>query len=162
VKDTEPAVAPGAGAPPARERQPWVRGQAAVLGVVAVGGVAGACLRYGAFVAWPTPAAGFPTTTFVINTVGCAAMGVLMAVLTAASAPHPLARPFLGTGVLGGFTTFSAYALDGERLLDHGHPVTAIAYLVLTVVAALTAVTFGTATTRLVLPRLVAAVRESR
>jgi CrcB protein len=53
---------------------------------------------------------------------------------------HPLLRPFVGTGVLGGFTTFSTYAVDVERLVDGGRPGVALGYLALTVLAALAAV----------------------
>jgi CrcB protein len=125
--------------------------RAAVVGVVAVGGVAGSCLRYGAALVWPTRPDGFPWTTLGVNLTGCAAMGVLMAVITALPAVHPLARPFLGTGVLGGFTTFSTYAVDGRRLLAAGETGLAVAYLLATVAAALVAVAAGTLLTRLAL-----------
>jgi CrcB protein len=136
----------------------------AVLGVVAVGGSAGACLRYGAALLWPTPVGGFPTTTWLVNVVGCAAMGILMAVITATPSVHPLVRPFLGTGILGGFTTFSTYAVDAQRLADVGRAGVAVAYLAATVVAALTAVTVGAAVTRLLLralPRLAVTLGRS-
>jgi CrcB protein len=66
---------------------------------------------------------------------------------------HPLVRPFFGTGVLGGFTTFSTYAVDIEKLLDAGHPRTGLAYLAATLLAALAAVWLAaTATHRLLRP----------
>ncbi|OHV45575.1 MULTISPECIES: CrcB family protein [unclassified Pseudofrankia] len=123
----------------------------AVIAVVAAGGVVGACLRYGAALAWPTPQAAFPWTTWAVNTAGCAAIGVLMAVVAARRAVHPLVRPFLGTGVLGGFTTFSTYAVDAQRLLDAGRAGLALAYLAATMAAALAAVTVASAATRLTL-----------
>jgi CrcB protein len=136
----------------------------AVLGAVTVGGCVGACLRYAAGLLWPTVPGGFPATTLVVNTAGCAAMGVLMTVITTVPAAHPLVRPFLGTGVLGGFTTFSTYAVDAQRLLDAGRAGTALAYLAVTVVAALAAVTVGAVATRLALwavPRLALTFRRS-
>jgi CrcB protein len=57
-------------------------------------------------------------------------------------------RPFFGTGVLGGFTTFSTYAVDIQRLIDAHHPRTALAYLFATLLGALAAVWLAVAATR--------------
>ncbi|MGW6274913.1 fluoride efflux transporter CrcB [Streptomyces sp. NPDC055060] len=111
-----------------------------VVAAVAVGGAIGASARYGASLIWPTDPGTFPTTTLLVNVVGCAVMGAFMVLLTEARTPHRLLRPFFGTGVLGGFTTFSTYALDIERLVEGGHARTGLAYLALTVLAALAAV----------------------
>ncbi|MFG2328710.1 fluoride efflux transporter CrcB [Streptomyces sp. NPDC048604] len=122
---------------------------AGVVVAVAVGGALGAAARYGAGLAWPTPAGAFPWTTFGVNVLGCAAIGVLMVLVTeTAAVPHPLVRPFLGTGVLGGFTTFSTFALDTQRLLAAGETLRGLAYLAATPVAALAAVAAGTAAAR--------------
>ncbi|MEU6288069.1 CrcB family protein [Streptomyces sp. NPDC015140] len=119
--------------------QGW-RVQAPVVAVVALGGGAGAAARYAAALWWPTRSGGFPWTTFWVNVAGCAAMGVLMVAVTEVWDVHRLVRPFLGTGVLGGFTTFSTYAADIRGLLADGHPGTGLAYLAATPLAALTAV----------------------
>jgi CrcB protein len=119
-----------------------------LLGAIATGGALGACARYAAALAWPTRAGAFGWTTMAVNAVGCAAIGVLMALLGADRLAHPLARPFLGTGILGGFTTFSTYTVDVERLLDDGRPWTAMAALALTPTVALAAVWAATAATR--------------
>ncbi len=66
--------------------------------------------------------------TLVVNLVGCALLGALVVLVTEAWTSHPLARPFLGTGVLGGFTTFSAYALDVADLVERGDHALAVAY----------------------------------
>ena len=58
----------------------------------------------------------FPWTTLLVNGVGCAVIGVFMVVITDVWAAHRLVRPFFGTGVLGGFTTFSTYAVDIQKL----------------------------------------------
>lgn len=122
---------------------------AAVLGVIAAGGVIGALARAGAQVAVPHRPGEFPWATFAVNVAGCLLIGVLMAMLAARPA-HPLTRPFLGVGVLGGFTTFSAYAVDAQRLLTDGAAGTAGLYLAATVLGALAAVAAGdTVTTRL-------------
>jgi CrcB protein len=132
------------------QRRELRRAPVRLLTVIAVGGAAGACARRGASLAWPTPAGGFPWATFAVNTAGCAALGLLMVMITEVRPAHPLVRPFLGTGVLGGFTTFSAYAVDAERLLDAGRPGLALAYLGLTVLAALAAVWTAVTVTRLI------------
>ncbi|MEV0003593.1 CrcB family protein [Micromonospora sp. NPDC050980] len=128
---------------------------AAVLGVIAAGGAAGALARAGAQAAVPHPPAAFPWATFGVNVTGCLLIGALMAVLTTRPA-GPLVRPFLGVGVLGGFTTFSAYAVDAQHLVTAGAPGTALAYLAATVLGALLAVAVGDAVTG----RLLAARRR--
>ncbi|MFE1175579.1 fluoride efflux transporter FluC [Streptomyces sp. NPDC058773] len=122
-----------------RRAAPW-QGQWPVIGVVAVGGALGATARYGAALLWPTTGGSYPWTTLAVNVVGCALMGVLMVMITEVRAAHRLARPFLGTGVLGGFTTFSTYAVDIQRLIAAGHPAEAIACLAITPLGALAAV----------------------
>jgi CrcB protein len=111
---------------------------------VAVGGALGSAARYGLAVAWPTPPGGFPWATLVTNLAGCALLGALMQVITTRIAPHRLVRPFLGTGVLGGFTTFSTYAVETQGLLAAGRPALAVAYVLGTLAGALAAVLFGT------------------
>ena len=64
-----------------------------------------------------------------------------------------LLRPFVGTGVLGGFTTFSTYAVDIQRLVTGGRALLALAYLLATVVAALAAVWVAAVGTRALVER---------
>ncbi|WP_328299595.1 CrcB family protein [Streptomyces sp. NBC_00435] len=112
-----------------------------VLAAVAAGGAAGAAARYGVALLWPAAPGSFPWGTFWVNVAGCALIGVLMVLVgEGGRSAHPLVRPFLGVGVLGGFTTFSTYAVDFARLLDAGEAGTALAYAGLTVAAALGAV----------------------
>jgi CrcB protein len=75
-------------------------------------------------------------------------MGVLMVLVTDVWAAHRLLRPFLGTGVLGGYTTFSTYAVDIRGLADAGRPGPALAYLAATLCAALAAVWLASAAAR--------------
>ncbi|MGV9537494.1 fluoride efflux transporter FluC [Streptosporangium sandarakinum] len=131
-----------------RQRGELSRSHHAVLAFVAAGGAAGATARYGAGLLWPTPDGSFPWTTLGVNAVGCLLIGVLMAVLAAASAAPAWVRPFLGTGVLGGFTTFSTFSVDIQGLLLGGRPGVALAYLAATPVAALIAVTAGSRVAR--------------
>ena len=127
-----------------------------LLAAVAVGGAIGASARYGAALLWPTPADAFPWTTLTVNAVGCAVIGAFMVLVTEVWTAHHLVRPFFGTGVLGGFTTFSTYATDVRRLIEDGHPRTALAYLALTLALALAVVWAAATVTR----RLVAAARR--
>ena len=88
--------------------------------IVFLGGGVGAALRYGAGVAalqvlGPTS---FPWGTFAVNTVGCFFMGLLAMWLRGSDEPLTLWRLLLGIGVLGGFTTFSSFALESVDLLE--------------------------------------------
>jgi CrcB protein len=129
----------------------------AVVGVIALGGAIGSLLRYQAGVIWPTSAGTFPTTTLVINVAGCLVIGAFLTGVTELWDSHRLVRPFFGTGVLGGFTTFSTYCLDIVNLIRLGHPVPAVCYLFLTVIGAMLAVALGMFGTR----GVVAARRKS-
>ncbi|QNP68787.1 fluoride efflux transporter CrcB [Streptomyces roseirectus] len=123
-------------------------GQVPVVAAVALGGTLGSLARYAAGLAWPARTGGFPWTTFAVNVVGCAVIGVLLVLVTEILTVHRLVRPFLGTGVLGGFTTFSTYTVDIRKLLGDGHPATAFAYLAGTLCAALAAVWLAANATR--------------
>lgn len=118
-------------------RRHRLREHAAVLAAVAVGGAIGACSRYGASLLWPTEPGAFPWTTLAVNITGCAAMGIVMVLISEVWSAHRLLRPLVGTGILGGYTTFSAYAAEIQHLADTGHAGTGLAYLALTVLAAL-------------------------
>ncbi|MGF1236459.1 fluoride efflux transporter CrcB [Streptomyces sp. SID8499] len=122
------------------QRRELGRGQWPVIAAVAVGGAVGACARYGAALLWPTATGAFPWSTFWVNVIGCGVIGVFMVIITDVWAAHRLVRPFFGTGVLGGFTTFSTYAVDIQRLVDGGHARTGLLYLAATMLAALAAV----------------------
>src|SRR5450631_1841950 len=127
------------------------REDASVLAVIAAGGAIGATARYLIGQAWPTPIGAFPASTLAINVLGCALIGVLMVLITDVWSGQRLLRPFLGTGVLGGFTTFSTYAVDIQRLVAGAHLGTALLYLAVTPIGALLAVwAAATATRRLV------------
>lgn len=139
---------------PAQRREfsgahPWV------LGVIAVGGALGSLARYAIGQLLPTQPGGFPLATFVINVGGCLLIGVLMVLITEVITDRPLLRPFIGVGILGGFTTFSTYANEVRGLLRPGSVPVAFGYAAATLVAALLAVLAGMVAAR----RLVAARR---
>jgi CrcB protein len=116
---------------------------AALLGAVAAGGVLGAEARYAVARLWDSPVGGWPWDTWLVNVSGCFLIGVLMGVLTAVRRPHRLARPFLGVGVLGGFTTFSTAMVQVPALLGAGRPGLALLYLAGTAASALVATAAG-------------------
>ncbi|MFD5123564.1 fluoride efflux transporter FluC [Streptomyces sp. NPDC058385] len=124
---------------PAQRRENRLR-QVPVVAVVALGGAIGASARYGASLLWPTAPDAFPWTTLIVNAVGCAIIGVFMVVITDLWAAHRLVRPFFGTGVLGGFTTFSTYATDIQRLVNGNEARMGLVYLAVTLAAAMVSV----------------------
>lgn len=124
-------------------RVPWL-----VLAVIAVGGAIGAVARYALLSAFPHPAAGFGWAAFGVNVSGCLLIGVLMVVITEVRQAHRLARPFLGTGVLGGYTSFSTYVVDIQHALIAAAPQAALAYAAGTLAAALAATWAGIRLTR--------------
>jgi CrcB protein len=124
-----------------------------VLAAVAVGGAVGSVTRYGVAVAMPHRADTLDWATVVVNVVGCLLIGGLMVAVTEVWTTHRLVRPFLGIGVLGGFTTFSTAAVDTVTLGRHGHRLLAAGYFGGTVLAALAAVLLGVAGTRMITMR---------
>jgi CrcB protein len=116
-----------------------------VLLATAVGGVLGAEARYGLDSALPHAGNAFPWSTVLINVSGCLLIGALMVLLLELTYPHRLARPFLGVGVLGGYTTYSTFAVD-VLMLRH-RPLVALGYLGLTVLGCAAAVWLSTALT---------------
>lgn len=120
----------------------------ASLAAVAGGGAVGAVARSLALSAGPSP-----WTTLVVNVTGCAAIGVLMVLAVDRWPDARLLRPLLGTGVLGGYTTFSTFAADVQGLVGAGRLLTAAGYLVLTPVLCLLAVTVAVALTRSLVER---------
>jgi len=125
-----------------------LRGQARPTAAAAAGGVLGALARWAVGLAAPTAPGAFPWATLGINVLGSLLMGVVVALVVERPGAHPLLRPFLGVGVLGGFTTFSTFAVDAEALLAGGHRTTALLYLVGTAVAAVAATALGLWLTR--------------
>jgi len=128
-------------------------GQGPVVVVVAIGGVLGSLARYGAGHAWHDAPAQFPWTTLGVNVAGCALIGVLMVLVIERGPVHPLWRPLLGTGVLGGFTTFSTYTVDLQRALAADRWGQAAGYGGLTLIGALAGLAAATLGTRLLVGR---------
>jgi CrcB protein len=111
--------------------------------LAAVGGALGALARWGVASALPHPSGSWPWATLLVNVTGCLLIGVLLAVVLARFASSAWLRPFLATGVLGGYTTFSTFALDTVALIDAGRSAAAVGYVVASVVGGALAVTAG-------------------
>lgn len=113
------------------------------LFLVMIGGAIGAGLRYEvgrASLRLMGP--GFPWGTLAVNLAGGLLMGVLAGVLARADGGEP-ARLLLGVGVLGGFTTFSAFSLDTYNMVTRGQAEFAIAYVVASVVGSIALLFIG-------------------
>ena len=121
--------------------EPDLRAQAPLVAAVSAGGVLGALARYAVSVAWPHAPGDFAWSTWAVNISGCFLIGVLMVLVERRLAGRHLVRPFLGVGVLGGYTTFSTSVVDAQQ----ARPAVALLYLGATVVGALLAVGAGTA-----------------
>ncbi|MFF5213656.1 fluoride efflux transporter CrcB [Micromonospora sp. NPDC000442] len=145
----QPPVDPDVDLSVPRQRAELRSGSTSLLAAIAVGGMVGAVVRHGLAVAFPHPPRGFPWATFAVNVSGCLLIGVLMVLITEAWTAHRLVRPFLGVGVLGGYTTFSTYAVEAQQAVAAGAARTGLLYLAGTLVAALVAVRVGLTLTRL-------------
>lgn len=110
----------------------------------AIGGAIGAAARYGVNVATPKLLGhGFPWGTMIANVAGSFAMGVIIAVMALSWNASQEIRVFLTTGVLGGFTTFSAFSLDFAALYERKEYWLAFGYAGGSVVMSLVAIFAG-------------------
>lgn len=111
---------------------------------IAFGGAFGAVLRYLSGVwAFKVFGDGFPYSTLGVNVVGSFVMGVLVAVFAQYWSPSESVRAFLVPGLLGAFTTFSAFSLDVSALYERGDLMLAGVYISVSVVGAVMALFLG-------------------
>jgi len=111
---------------------------------VALGGVVGCCARYGVTQAvHAVYGRNFPLATLIINVLGCLAMGFLFFATLERVNLSPVMRTALLTGVLGGFTTFSTFAMEALLLVEDGETARAALYLFLSVFLGLAAALLG-------------------
>ena len=117
-----------------------------------LGGGFGAVLRF-ALALWIDERVGvhFPWGTLAVNVAGCFGIGVVATLADEHTLVSPALRLFLVTGLLGGFTTFSAFGMETWQLLEDGHALTALGNAMANVVAGLVAVIAGVTITRGVL-----------
>ena len=115
--------------------------------LVALGGGIGAVGRYQlgrAVTHWAGPNTGFPWSTLSANVIGSLAMGLLVGWLAhRGGAGSETVRLLLGVGLLGGFTTFSAFSLEMVLLVQRGTPGLALAYAAISVLAGFSALYLG-------------------
>jgi fluoride exporter len=111
--------------------------------LAALGGALGALARWALGEALPHSPGGWPWSTLLVNLLGCLLIGALLAVLLARFPRSPWLRPFLAVGVLGGFTTYSTFAVDVVRLTDAGHALLAAGYVLTSVLGGVIAVLAG-------------------
>ena len=126
----------------------FLRSRWDILAAIAVGGALGSLARWGVSELLVPEAGTFPWSTFVENVTGGLALGCLMVLVLDIWASHRLVRPFLGVGVLGGYTTFSTYMLDTRNLLAEGHALTAMTYLFGSLATGIVAIWLAIALTR--------------
>ena len=128
-----------------RQARPAAYSEVSAVAVVAAGGAIGSLARYGVARACEALGWELPLATLTVNVLGSFLMGLLVAYVLMHPARHPLWRPFLGVGILGGFTTFSAFAGDAVVLADDGRWVAAAAYVTVTLAVGLLAIWAGAA-----------------
>ena len=126
----------------------------AASGLVALGGGAGALARYQTgrlltLALGPATVAAFPWATLTVNVVGSLAMGLLAGWLARFASGGETWRLLIGVGLLGGFTTFSAFSLELMVLIERGQAATALTYAAVSVLAGLTALYLGLIVMRL-------------
>src|SRR5881227_3164761 len=143
----DPDLAPDDPGEPSPTHSPTVHvhraRQVDVLAAVGAGGFLGALGRYELGVAWPTPAAHFPWTTFTINVSGAFLLGLTLTLLLERMGSTRYLRPFFCVGVLGAWTTMSSFAVEGDLLVKDGHSLTAPTYVVATLVVGIAATWVG-------------------
>ena len=119
-----------------------------MLAVVAAGAVPGTAARYALALHWPVRTGAWPWATFTVNLLGALALGFLLEALARRGPDvgrRRLARLGVGTGFLGAFTTYSAFATETDLLVHAAAPLLAVGYAVASVVGGLLAAVAGTA-----------------
>jgi fluoride exporter len=119
------------------------RAEPSVLAAIALGGALGALARHGVAQLFESAAGGFPWATFWVNVSGSFALGLLLALLIERFPPSRHLRPFVATGFLGAYTTYSTFAVESVLLTKDGDAAVAAAYVAASLVAGFVAVWSG-------------------
>ena len=127
-----------------------LRAQPDVLVAIALGGALGAPARYGVAQLVHVAPGTFPWSTFWTNVTGCFALGLVLIFVLERFPPTRYLRPFLATGFLGAYTTYSTFAVETDLLVKDGHGGIALAYVVASVLGGFVAVWAGIALARVV------------
>jgi CrcB protein len=125
----------------------------AVLAAVALGGALGAPARYGLAQLVHAGAGTFPWATFWTNVSGSFVLGVIVVVVARRFPSARYVRPFVATGFLGAYTTYSTFAVETVVLARDGHVALAWGYAATSLVAGCTAAAAGIAVGRRAVPR---------
>lgn len=102
--------------------------------LVGAGGAAGSMLRYAIAVALPRTERDFPWATLTVNLIGCFLIGLLAGCMPKSQWLQQAGWMLLATGLCGGFTTFSAFALDNVKLFNADSGATAFSYIAASIV----------------------------
>jgi fluoride exporter len=124
------------------------RVEPSVLVAIALGGALGAPARYGVAQLIHSAPGTFPWATFWTNITGSFVLGLFLAVLVERFPPTRYLRPFVATGFLGAYTTYSTFAVETDLLIKDGHAVIGIVYTVVSLLAGFAAVWLGISAAR--------------
>lgn len=114
-----------------------------VLGAIALGAALGAPARYGLAQVIHVAKDGFPWATFWTNMSGSLALGVILVLILERFPPTQYLRPFLATGFLGAYTTYSTFAVEADLLAKGGHAGLGLLYAAASLLGGFVAVWFG-------------------
>jgi fluoride exporter len=114
-----------------------------VLMAIALGGAAGTLGRAAVAYALPAASEAFPWATLMVNLIGSLVVGLVVVAALERVAPSRYFRPLLGTGLCGGLTTFSTFAVEADLLIKNGRAGTAALYVVVSVVGGVAAARIG-------------------
>ncbi len=109
----------------------------------ALGGALGALARWGVAEAMPYEPGSWPAATLLVNVAGCLGLGLLIGLVSIRAPGSSWLRPFLGTGVLGGFTTYSTFAVDVVQQAETGAWGIVAGYLPASVLGGIAAAALG-------------------
>jgi len=153
VLPIDPDLAPADPAPPAPERTPAPDGPSRrrppgrqrldVLAAIAAGGALGAPARYEITRTVHVTKGTFPWATFGTNVTGSLVLGFVLVVVIEHFPPSRYLRPFIATGFLGAYTTFSTFTVETATLVSDGHDVTGLTYLLASTAVGLAAAWIG-------------------
>lgn len=108
--------------------------------LVGIGGFVGSVFRYLIGLLPIETGGGFPIKTLAINTIGSFLISAIVILASKGKALDPQAALFLKTGICGGFTTFSTFALESADLMKNGQPTAALLYILLSVLFGVSAI----------------------
>ncbi len=119
------------------------RAEPGVLAAIALGAALGAPARYGVAQVIHVAPNSFPWATFWTNISGSFALGLILMLILERFPPTRYLRPFVATGFLGAYTTYSTFAVDTDLLIKDGHASIGVAYAAASLVGGLFAVWVG-------------------